>query len=194
MLDGLAFLPESDVLAGMAHLKSVCPPPLAPLAKYFDETYVSGKYKTVANPTLQLSIRHTPPLYAPEIWNVYQATLTDGLRTNNNCEAWHNGFKHRIGMAYPTVWALIDWLKADCMNQETTLTRHGRGFPVNGRQNKEALERQEALKNLCERYRDGLVEIPEFLEGVCRSVKHQPLPEPEEDEDDEEDVDLNNNN
>ena len=80
------------------------------------------------------------------------------------------------------------------MNQETTLTRHGRGFPVNGRQNKEALERQEALKNLCERYRDGLVEIPEFLEGVCRSVKHQPLPEEEEDEDDEEDVDLNNNN
>ena len=43
-------------------------------------------------------------------------------------------------------------------------------------------------------YRDKLVEIPEFLDGVCRAMKHQPLPKPDEDEDDEEDVDLNNNN
>ena len=46
MIDGLSFLPEDDVHAGMMYLKDHVPTDLEPLLDYFDATYVSGTYRT----------------------------------------------------------------------------------------------------------------------------------------------------
>ncbi|XP_064470211.1 uncharacterized protein LOC135384962 [Ornithodoros turicata] len=45
MLDGLAFLPLSDVTDGMAFLKTIAPDEAEPIVTYFDETYVNGTYR-----------------------------------------------------------------------------------------------------------------------------------------------------
>jgi len=42
MLDGLAFLHEDDVVAGLAWLRTVAPDGTDELVPYFDETYVTG--------------------------------------------------------------------------------------------------------------------------------------------------------
>ena len=122
MLDALAFLPENDVLEGMTYLRSICPDSLDALVCYFDQTYVTGTHTAVntTNP-VSLAIHTLPPRFNPELWNVNRATLTDGMRTNNLCEAWNNGFMHRVGKAHPTIWALFEALKADNMNDETII-------------------------------------------------------------------------
>ena len=125
VLDALAFLPENDVLEGMTYLRSICPDSLDALVCYFDQTYVTGTHTAVNTTNLvSLAIHKLPPRFNPELWNVNRATLTDGMRTNNLCEAWNNGFMHRVGKAHLTIWALIEALKGDYMNDETTIARH----------------------------------------------------------------------
>ena len=48
MLDGLAFLPVSDVSEGLNYLKEHTPDGLEPLIDNFDSTYVSGTYRRIA--------------------------------------------------------------------------------------------------------------------------------------------------
>ena len=48
-------------------------------------------------------------------WNHYQ---TEGPRTNNHLEIWHNKLKKRVGVAHPTIYKLIDkFKKAQAVNE-----------------------------------------------------------------------------
>ena len=102
---------------------------------------------------------------------VNRATLTDGMRTNNLCEAWNNGFMHRVGKAHPTIWALIEALKADNMNDETAIARHNQGLQITTRKNKKAQEKQDKLKKLCTMYQDETIDIADLLVRAARAVK-----------------------
>ena len=121
MLDGLAFLPVADVPAGMKFLRANVPDlagdhqKLMDLINYFDDTYVSGSLHVVKRQTNRptLRLRRNPPLYPVDRWNVYDATLTTGIRTNNECESWNNGFQHLVGHAHPSVWIVIESLLMD---------------------------------------------------------------------------------
>ena len=56
MLDGLAFLPPTDVSAGIAHLRTITPALAIPLVDYFDKTYVHGNYRQgIARAALRIS-------------------------------------------------------------------------------------------------------------------------------------------
>ena len=53
MLDGLAFLPTSDVSAGFDYLREYTPESLQALTDYFRSTYVSGTYRRIRQPAGQ---------------------------------------------------------------------------------------------------------------------------------------------
>ena len=72
------------------------------LLKYFDATYVSGTSRKIGNIT-----RNVTPLFAPQLWNVHNSTLSDEDRTNNQTEGWNNRFSNLVGQDHPSLWVLI---------------------------------------------------------------------------------------
>ncbi|KAF0690785.1 FLYWCH-type domain-containing protein, partial [Aphis craccivora] len=92
------------------------------LVDYFDTTHVHGSYRSVQyNPNNGIRLQNIAPLYPPSIWNVYQTTLDNGHRTNNETEGWNHkylyynidicGWNHRfsklVGHNHPSIWTLI---------------------------------------------------------------------------------------
>lgn len=123
MIDALAFLPLEDVDEGMRYLKTVIPqdPPEAEeLLMYFDCTYVIGSFRLIQQPVamssdalMPLRMRHVPPMFAPHLWNVHDATMNNNARTNNICEGWNNKFFNLVGHYHPSVWRVIEWFQRE---------------------------------------------------------------------------------
>ena len=118
MLDGLAFLHVDDVSDGLAYLRAnMADKSLSDLLEYFDSNYVRGTYRHIQCPPAvdgtvpPMYMRHLPPLYPVDDWNVYKLTLDGGSRTNNICESWNLKFKTLLGNSHPTIWRLIDNMK-----------------------------------------------------------------------------------
>ena len=66
------------------------------LTDYVTDTWIEGRF---SQPT----------------WNHYQ---TEGPRTNNHLEGWHNKLKKRVCIAHPTIYKLIDkFKKAQAVNE-----------------------------------------------------------------------------
>ncbi|KAL8618277.1 hypothetical protein ACOMHN_000177 [Nucella lapillus] len=90
-MDALAFLPEDRVADGMTHLRENVPNEpgvdqglLESLLDYFDQTYVSGRFRRAQRDDEgPVRLRRIPPQFPPSIWNVNTATLADESRTNN---------------------------------------------------------------------------------------------------------------
>lgn len=127
-LDALAFLPPEDVKEGMAHLRSTMPEEAAPLLEYFDSTYISGQLRHHRSVTSRpascikpLHLRRTPPMFPIEKWNMHCITLNNQPRTNNICEAWNNKFFRLVGHSNPTVWKIIECLRAEASNVDAAL-------------------------------------------------------------------------
>ena len=97
MLDGLAFLPPTDVSAGMTHLRTIAPALAVPLVDYFDKTYVHGHYRQGRPRVRGTRMVRIAPLYPVQTWNVHNTALNDDPRTNNVSEAWNNKYHHLIG-------------------------------------------------------------------------------------------------
>ena len=180
MLDGLAFLPVTDVAAGMKYVQESIPdvPPtdkdkLLDLINYFDITYVSGSVQKIRRPgaDLTMRLRRNPPLYPVERWNVHDATLTDGIRTNNQCESWNNGFRTIVGHSHPSVWTAIEGFQMDHAAASTALTLFARGQAPDKRQRRNTVKLHERLYNLCCRKRDGSLTIAEMLRGVGHTIR-----------------------
>jgi len=60
MINGLAFLPLTDVHAGMDVLKRTLPSAAKPLIEYFDATYVSGSTRSTAAGARRFRARFPP--------------------------------------------------------------------------------------------------------------------------------------
>ena len=57
-------------------------------------------------------------------WNHYQ---TEGPRTNNHLEGWHNKLKKRFGIAHPTIYKLIDEFKKEQAVNEVKIEQYSNG-------------------------------------------------------------------
>ena len=53
------------------------------------------------------------PLFDLALWNMYDQTIGDLLRTNNAVEGWHRRFQANIGAYHPNFWKFIDILKRE---------------------------------------------------------------------------------
>ena len=108
---------------------------------------MDGTFKTAPKLFKQLyyRFRRTPPLYPIEMWNVHEATMTHGDRTNNFCEGWNNGFQSQVGHKHPSIWRAIQHLKEDEAMAYTMLIQEARGQPPQKRQKRATVQTQEKL-------------------------------------------------
>jgi hypothetical protein len=65
MINALAFLPLNEVSSGMDYLYTIIPIELLPVAKYFDDIYVSGTSGT--------------SMFSPILWNIFDVTLNGDI-------------------------------------------------------------------------------------------------------------------
>ena len=146
---------------------------LIDLVNYFDSTYVTGPVRRIQrqDDQLTLRLRRNDPLYPASKWNVHEATLTDGVRTNNQCESWNNGFRHLVGQAHPSVWTALESFQMDEAQASTTLIQNARGQPPAKRVRRTTLRHQERLHTLCCRRRDGDISVEDMLKGVGHTIR-----------------------
>ena len=168
MLDGLAFLPLTDVEESITFLKNTTPEGLEELVDYFDSVYVSGSIRHVQPSPNVLSVRfrRRPPLFTPQIWNVHDVTLAGGDCTNNMCESWNNVFSHLVGHKHPSLWTLIDALRKDCSLVSLALLQVERGQPSKKRVKQSTRQLQERLFEICTARRDSQKAVLQTLRVV----------------------------
>ncbi|XP_068204568.1 uncharacterized protein [Palaemon carinicauda] len=163
MIDGLAFLPADKIIDGINFLKLNCPTHLEPLLEYFDSVYVTGTKRRS---------RQIPPLYSPEKWSVYEATVNGEDRTNNLCETWNNSFKYLVGYSHPTILTAIEALNKDAVLVKTSLEKNAIGEPLRKKQKRETVKLQSRLQRLCLDFSYGTKDIEAFLNGVAKKYKN----------------------
>ena len=100
MLAALAFVPISDAENSFATLKQRTPANMRDYVNHFDTTYVNGK-------SVRGKLRALPPRYAPHLWNRYDATKDDQVKTNKVLEGWHNRFRFLVSKAHPDLYVFI---------------------------------------------------------------------------------------
>ena len=173
MLDGLAFLPLTDVTEGMTFLKGCTPEGTEALVEYFDSTYVTGSFRRIQrlNGVERLHIRRRPPTFPQELWNVHDLTLQNDDRTNNFCEAWNHGFSKIVGHSHPSVWRLIQCLQEDEAQTRMLILQNARGQPPVKRVRRVTEDLQERLHNLCRARATGEKTIEEFLRGIGHCIR-----------------------
>ena len=179
MMNGLAFLPLDRVPEGMRYLDINCPSHLQELLNYFDQTYVRGKLRASTHPQTPsqgLTIHTTPPMFPPHLWNCHDATMDDGMRTNNFSEAWNNSFNHRLGKAHPSIWELVEHLKADNLDCETLINRYNNGLVIPVKKNKTSILLQEQYQRLCKRIADGQMSVGNFLNAIGHTISLRDVP------------------
>jgi hypothetical protein len=176
MLDGLAYLPVDDVPAGMAYIRQNTPDVdgLEDLVSYFDSTYVSGAVRRInsrRNGHITIRLARSPPLFPPPLWNVFDATVNGGCRTNNVCEGWNHAFAGMVGHVHPTLWTLIGCLQKDQAIAATAILQDARGQPPAKRQKRAAIQLQQRLFNICTSLKNGTKTVPETLRAVSRCIR-----------------------
>lgn len=167
----LAFVPVDDVPGLFAILKPTFPENMTELANYFDRTYVNGSRQQVRR-----RWRTTPPRYAPVLWNHYDTVLTDGPRTNNATEGWHNRFQTLIGKNHPSLYYLLQQLRAEQADMEKQVIEIHAGRKV-----RKARERKYNLLNARLRTIVGRYEVykaenrqMDYLRGIGHNIADTP--------------------
>ena len=96
MMAALAYVPVADVKFAYRALVRTMPniPRGDEFNDYFNATYVNGVPGAGQRP-------RRPPMYEPQLWNVYVATLEGRAVTNNASEGWHNMFAVMVERKHP---------------------------------------------------------------------------------------------
>ncbi|CAF4371841.1 unnamed protein product [Rotaria magnacalcarata] len=100
-ISALAFFKSTEVHQGYDELYLSLPPIFQPLMDYFEDIYV-GRRRPNGRAT---------PKCPVELWNIYQRTLDDSMRTNNLPESWHRTFSSVVQFQHPSLWIFIQSLK-----------------------------------------------------------------------------------
>jgi hypothetical protein len=89
---------------------------------------MNGSYRRIGNPNdSQVHLRNCPPLFLPDQWNVYDITINDNDRTNNQTEGWNNRFARLVSHKHPSIWVLISKMRLEVSADETKLAQQALG-------------------------------------------------------------------
>ena len=172
-LDALAFLPVNDVVVGFQLLQNSAPDGTDELVAYKDVNYVNGTFRNIQQPgDMQQVIRRIPPRFPPESWNVHNQAINGDPKTNNLVEGWNHRFKKLLGHIHPTIWRAIEYVQLEREVSVTKIRRHAVGEEPYHYVKRENQATQRRLKNLCIRYRDGGINMNDFLGGIARNIQH----------------------
>ena len=111
------------------------------------------------------------PMSPPSIWNVRDATMNDGHRTNNICEGWNNGFANLAGPKHPSVWQLVDKMRHDNGLAEAVVSQHDMGQAPKKRAKRALVEFQVRTRTLRAEYQNGQRALESFLRAAGRNAR-----------------------
>jgi len=114
--------------------------------------------------------RRIQPTYQIDMWNCYQSVLDSLPKTNNSCEGFHHGFASLLGAAHPTIYKLIDGLKARQVLTELEINQFQNGaIPA---PNKKYQKLAEELKKVVEDYGAANFSNMDYLLRVAYRVRN----------------------
>ncbi|PSN40286.1 hypothetical protein C0J52_22092 [Blattella germanica] len=73
-------------------------------ATYMETVYIRGRPGRGRR-------RATPPLFTPDIWNVYQLVLDGRQRTNNSVEGFHSKLGKVVVAHHANIWRFLENIK-----------------------------------------------------------------------------------
>ena len=123
MLTALAFLPAGNVIEGFVELvdtiRTLYEDVTEDLLQYFEGTYI-GRYRRNA------PRRH--PLFAINLWNMFNRTDVELPRTNNSVEGVHRSFQGHVSACHPVFWKFLSGLqKKENMIRISIVQHHHQG-------------------------------------------------------------------
>ena len=174
MVNGLAFLPIADLEEGLLYLYANIPGndnSIQNFLTYFDEIYCRGKFRAVPqNNAVAVMLRRSPPLFPPNLWNVFEATINGDARTNNVCEGWNHSFANMVGHANPSIWTVIKSFQADRALAIDTARRIENGQPPTVRTKRHTAGLQGRLRNICMNLNNGVTTVPLALRAIGHCI------------------------
>ena len=160
MIIALAFVPLEKMDEYMDTLAAGLPDELIPLFHWFEDTYI-GRQNRLRNVRMN-------PMFAPEIWNLYERTVNDEDRTNNHAKAANRRLQYELGMHHPSIWKSIDALRKVQKGRDAFLEKLIAGYPPPKKLKK--------YRNADERIKKIVMEVEssepiEFLKGIAHNYE-----------------------
>lgn len=166
MMAALAYVPVQDVKVAYRALIRTTPdvPRLDEFNDYFGKTYVVGVRGAGQRPRV-------PPLYEPQLWNLYEATLEGRATTNNASEGWHNRFMTILQRKHPDMYSLLDALKKEQGDTQVAILELRLGRNIKAAPKKKWIEYQARVRTTVRSYETyGVANILEYLRLVSYHI------------------------
>jgi hypothetical protein len=147
---------------------------LLELVHTFDAAYANETLQRIQRATgdrLTMRLCRNPLLFPADRWNVYDATLTTSIRTNNECERWNNRFRQLVGPSHPSVWTAIEFTQMDQATASTAPLLFVRDQLPPTRICRNTVRHQKHLHSLCCRCCDDpQCTVDDFLSGIGHTI------------------------
>jgi len=121
MIDALAFVPTDNLDDAFDALSNQLPNELTPILNWLEDNYIGRPGRD--------NRRSLPALFPPEIWSMYQRTISGIDRTNNPAKATHRRLKRELDVVHPSIWKFIDGLHRVQKERDVTYERYVCGEP-----------------------------------------------------------------
>ena len=125
MLQVLAFLPADDVIEGFEELvdtiRVLCDGVADDLLQYFEDTYI-GRYRRNAP--------RSPPLFAINLWNMFNRIDDELPRTNNSVEGWHRSFQGHASACHSMFWKFLSVVQKEENMIRISIVQHLAAHPT----------------------------------------------------------------
>ncbi|XP_071145035.1 uncharacterized protein [Mytilus edulis] len=105
--------------------------------------------------------------YPQPTWNHHQ---TEGPRTNNHLEGWHNKLKKRVKIAHPNIFEIINVLKKEQAANEVKKVQYAAGGKMRGKA-KKYREIEERFATLKESLHNGTKDYIQYGDAASYILK-----------------------
>lgn len=130
---------------------------LRPLIDYFEDIWIGRPRRG----------GRRAPMFPHSLWNCYRTTVLQNSRTNNSVEGWNRRLNTLVGMSHPTIWKLIDKLKAEQSVTEMKINQLIAGTPSQPRR-KKYRDLEDRLLSLTQNFNDTSTE--DYLLGIAQNI------------------------
>jgi hypothetical protein len=120
-------------------------PVLAPLFGYFSQQWLTN--------------------VRPSMWNV----CNEDIRTNNDCEGWHNRLNRLVARHHPNLWHCVNCLIEE-QNATDVLRQQLAAGQMVQRNNRKYKQVQARIRCLYDRYMTGNITVIEYITGVSHNI------------------------
>lgn len=163
MVMSLAFVPLNNLDEAIDELSNELPNSLQPLLQWFEDNYVGRPNRR--------GVGRRPAMFPPNLWSLYDRTLTDVHRTNNYAEAAHRRLQTELGMDHPTLWKFINELKKIQHGRDLVLEQLIAGRQPEKKLNK-YLRADQNIKNIVQDFHNR--NIIDYLRGLSHNYEMNP--------------------